>query len=50
LFARYRLSEEQKTGGYCEFDIQFVEGRTAVQEMPDSGESLRQVSGPQNRV
>jgi prophage DNA circulation protein len=49
---RYRLSEEQKTGGYCEFDMQFVEwGAPPFQEMPDSGESLRQVSRAlKNRV
>ena len=43
--SRYRLSEEQRAGGFCEFDMQFVEwGAPPFQEMPDSGENLRQVS------
>ena len=41
--SRYRLSEEQKAGGFCEFDITFIEwGAPPFTEAPDSGVALLQ--------
>jgi prophage DNA circulation protein len=39
--SRYRLSEDEKVGGFCEFDMQFVEwGAPPFKEMVDSGAAL----------
>jgi prophage DNA circulation protein len=38
---RYRLTEESRTGGYCVFDMQFVErGKRPFAETPDSQNEL----------
>lgn len=38
---RYRLSEEEKAGGYCVFDMQFVErGKKPFSERPDPQDQL----------
>lgn len=37
----YRWSEDQKAGGYCEFDMSFVEwGVPPFRELPDTGTAL----------